>query len=119
METIKSCQMSVSHFVLYYLAIGAHRQHAIGAWEEVHVGDTAIVYALAFPSASRMYQSLEYSRCIEVASIVAGEHIRGIGQHVANLRVACLVESSLCSASLTKSVIPWFTISITSWSLPL
>ena len=65
--------MSVFHFVSHNLAVCAHRQHAVGVWEEIHAGDTAVVYAPALPSASRLYQSLEYSRCIEIASIVAGE----------------------------------------------
>ena len=84
--------MPVFHFVLHDFATGANCQHAMGAWEEIHIHDTAVVYAPAFPSASRLYQCLEYGRCIEVASIVAGEQIRGVGQHVANLRVASPVD---------------------------
>ena len=80
------------HAVTEHLAIRARCQQVIVAERNPCARHATIVKAIIAATASRLRESLKYGRIKEVATVIVSEEVRGISQHIAQLRVAGLID---------------------------
>ena len=85
-------QLGTIHVVNEYLAIGARSQEMIVVRRDLYAGNATIVDTKTAMTASRLGESLEHSGYKEIATVIDGETISSIGQHVAHLCIASLID---------------------------